>query len=794
MIYRGSFTSIDGRNYDVAITTKKESDTEGVLTFGGTPFVVTYDNDDTIFKPLRLSSANLGLIIGEDMFDLFHADAKGVKIELSSSGLTQWIGYTTPNIYSSPNDLPREELEVECLDGLSILEYILYKREKPERVISLKEIFGKIMYESGCYDTIFINPSITVLDDAGREHIVDWGSLYIYEESFFDEKKDNETDDDVAWNCKDVIEEVCKWLGLTLFAQGRNLYVYDYSRFESINDIDVEKPFFVEYKFIETSPELDYRFELIVMGSHSMDDFFKTIRYDDYAENGRQLNLLEVYSQFKIKDKFYNYDDILPDILNGELENKTSYLDHCHGVLKVFTLNNYIETGYTSVVVERPIDITNITLMRYKKSPKLKTYHYRYLGNGVIEEIDEPNVGNILDVRRNCPNWNGIMEAKTYTGDEIRDIQACDVGDNLVDAVLNKQLPIKFDKYLCSLLNTGDSVHTFLLPNVTTLDGMRAFTISSGKLMTFQKDSFLKIDYKLMLGGLANTYMGGEDPPYGKWDQVIGYNLLYPNEGQWTKDSGGGGTITYNPRPTIDFEIKVGSKWLDENGFARDSRYIVKIDVLKDFYELGTNTIKGEKYPNGFFDPPTNQDWRRVNDKGYFIKLQQNIYGEVEISLLYNSRRFSHYFKDFNIEHIMTMPERDDSDTIYSLTNDTNSISEMEDIEFKVCTYDDKKASYNTIMWTDDVYPNNMSFVDKVKMSYNNGDTYSYKRQEEHMCERLWKQYSSPTKEIEINLKNNFNMRNVFFLREFPQTRFIPDKMEIDYRMNSNKITLVEIK
>ena len=33
--------------------------------------------------------------------------------------------------------------------------------------------------------------------------------LYISEENFFDEKKDDETDEDVAWTMQDVLEEIC---------------------------------------------------------------------------------------------------------------------------------------------------------------------------------------------------------------------------------------------------------------------------------------------------------------------------------------------------------------------------------------------------------------------------------------------------------------------------------------------------------------------------------------------------------------------------------------------------------
>jgi hypothetical protein len=46
------------------------------------------------------------------------------------SGAVVWTGYTTPNLYDMGFVEEREEIEIECIDALSTLQYIKYSTEK----------------------------------------------------------------------------------------------------------------------------------------------------------------------------------------------------------------------------------------------------------------------------------------------------------------------------------------------------------------------------------------------------------------------------------------------------------------------------------------------------------------------------------------------------------------------------------------------------------------------------------------------------------------------------------------
>jgi hypothetical protein len=47
-----------------------------------------------------------------------------------NSGATVWVGYVTPNLYNMGFVEEREEVEIECIDGLSTLQYIKYSTDK----------------------------------------------------------------------------------------------------------------------------------------------------------------------------------------------------------------------------------------------------------------------------------------------------------------------------------------------------------------------------------------------------------------------------------------------------------------------------------------------------------------------------------------------------------------------------------------------------------------------------------------------------------------------------------------
>jgi hypothetical protein len=106
-----------------------------------------------------------------------------------------WVGYVTPNLYDMGFVEEREEIEIECIDGLSTLQYIKYRTDK-KQVVDFLYLIRKLLASCNCYQKFYISNNIQLIK-YDTATILD--KLYISEENFFDKKEDDETDDEVAW-------------------------------------------------------------------------------------------------------------------------------------------------------------------------------------------------------------------------------------------------------------------------------------------------------------------------------------------------------------------------------------------------------------------------------------------------------------------------------------------------------------------------------------------------------------------------------------------------------------------
>nr|DAZ05116.1 MAG TPA: hypothetical protein [Caudoviricetes sp.] len=199
----------------------------------------------------------------------------------------------------------REEIEIECIDGLSTLQYFKYKTEK-KSVITFLQIIRKLLSSCNCYRYFYFPDNIQLFDTYTASIL---GQLYISEENFFDKKEDEETDDDVAWTMQEVLEEICQFLGVTAVADGDSVY-------------------FLDYDAIKHGRNSYYKYEIdtITVPEEVTVSFSKTITAADYSESGATLSLDNVYNKVSVKADLYTFDKVVPDMFET-LENITKDSD-----------------------------------------------------------------------------------------------------------------------------------------------------------------------------------------------------------------------------------------------------------------------------------------------------------------------------------------------------------------------------------------------------------------------------------------------------------------------------------
>ena len=101
----------------------------------------------------------------------------------------------------------------------------------------------------------------------------------------------------MAYNCDEVLEQVCLFLGTTAVADGDTVYFLDYDAIKSGNN---------DYCCFTVGNTSNYS---IITRQHT-----KQIKASDYSENGATLSLDDVYNKVTVTDKLNTYDNITTNI------------------------------------------------------------------------------------------------------------------------------------------------------------------------------------------------------------------------------------------------------------------------------------------------------------------------------------------------------------------------------------------------------------------------------------------------------------------------------------------------
>ena len=131
MKYIGNFVNMNDENCRVEFITHSDgSDKE--ITLLRNPVIIKYEGDDDIFKPIKMSGATIKIWANEYLMDLYSSNILDVKCLIYKEYNLIWRGYVTPQLYSQDYFENKFELEIECIDCLSILKYFDYKPETHE--------------------------------------------------------------------------------------------------------------------------------------------------------------------------------------------------------------------------------------------------------------------------------------------------------------------------------------------------------------------------------------------------------------------------------------------------------------------------------------------------------------------------------------------------------------------------------------------------------------------------------------------------------------------------------------
>ena len=777
--YNGYFRGKYDAQYHVKITTKTGTFSKEV-TLGGKPFVTSMDNsDDTIYKPAKYQTATIELVTDDYLFDIYNGEAQAVSVQLytTASDILQWTGYVRPNLFDMGFEKRREVIEVECQDGLSTLQYFPY-RQTDKQVRSFWYIINKLIKLCGCYKRFFISNNTFVRSDYPVLN-----DLYISERNFFDDKNEHETDDDAAWKCDDVLEEICQYLNVTAIALGDEVYFIDYDALKTGNtyfwhyEIDNEKPMLIDRRQI------------------------KTIKAKDYSANGATISLDNVYNKVTVKDEFNNYDSIVPSLYDN-LENitddsDTELLNSHTGTIVKSTVGDGTNNNMIVFIDDFGKMAYAAVAAKYFKSNVYKTYDYTGKGDKI----------NYTDTK----TMQGSVFAKFFA--KKVDI---DKKDGWTALLTGKPSPDTIDQWFAK-----NNIGKIELSNYLVLLNPSTNHISNDDITKYPFLTTNVSDNTMLFGG-KNAYLLINGSYW--YSSMDGYP--YPvTSSEWGIDLDEGRYAMHKEDTHLVCKLQIGDSYWNgtswqTNECTFDLPYMNEMDDRKR--RADATMWKDLKIP-------TTVSWRiGTTEDGYAVKLPEDrlLVGNPQLTIYkpydpnYKSTKsheekgqwYKHdivLLKDFDIKAIIgdpTYSDRTETDTQYSITIDGNYANELSDISYKITTNDAKKPSYsdvaikdgNKYVWLDNIH-NSALASDVNGMTYTNSSNVKVQsdgtlRPEWWLIYRIYKQYQQPSVKLHMSLRNDILPFELIKVHDMGDKEFIVDNINIDYKNDSTEVTLIEKK
>ena len=426
MLFTGQFKSINDTLYEIKIVTQNDESNTTQLLLSNDPVTISLNSsDETIYPATQLKSATIRVVLHEPYFDIFSTTKDGTKVQIidKTNDKLLFNGYTVPNIYDQGYSEFYDNLEIECVETVSILKYIEYSpvNGSTKEIVSFKSIIDKCMSSSSIQD--YYVQDVYRLPDTSS--FID--QLYIDENNFFDDN-----DEKTPWRLDEVLQEICKFSGLTFFTDASNGYFID----KSLNKVLTEDNEQINY--------YKYNVNNNSISSYTYTNIPIDISINDWAETGSHLSLEEIYNEIKVTANTYPVDEELPDIFDN--------FRNLYIVNTTYPNNKDYYLPYHQVFV-RVAPFTTQNFKCYFYSP-LK--YNQYTSGNMLVPISDAITPTIPDSEHR--NGEIVIYDPTrpgpYPGDDISDI-GCKVTKHSTMPFLDQPSSLEFKNQLWFSLGIG---------------------------------------------------------------------------------------------------------------------------------------------------------------------------------------------------------------------------------------------------------------------------------------------------------------------------------------------------
>lgn len=330
MYIHGSFLSQQGDTITVHIVTGNdctqaiEIGTEKAdVYFSEDPAEIENEVNDT-FDVLLRNSAKIRLLCGNLIKDLFSTSCRDAVVNIYKNDTCIFAGFIEPQTLSQPYNNRWDELELNCIDALSALQYSKYKN-----VGALGVIYTFVKAEAAqrsFYDiaTEILQGVTEGLDILGNQNIKFWydGSkavdaqtanrYQVFKQLSISDLLFLGDDESDVWQQDEVLEELLKYLNLHIVQDGFNFYIFS-------------------WESVKATPDKIIWHDIVANSTKTTAQQAVTIALANVADCDTTISIGDVYNQLLLTAKVEDIESVIESPLDDDLlvspyVNKQKYL------------------------------------------------------------------------------------------------------------------------------------------------------------------------------------------------------------------------------------------------------------------------------------------------------------------------------------------------------------------------------------------------------------------------------------------------------------------------------------
>lgn len=330
MYIHGSFLSQQSDTITVHIVTGNdrtqtiEIGTEKAdVYFSEDPAEIENEVNDT-FDVLLRNSAKIRLLCGNLITNLFSTSCRDAVVNIYKNDTCIFAGFIEPQTLSQPYNDRWDELELNCIDALSALQYSKYKN-----VGALGVIYTFVKAEAAqrsFYDiaTEILKGVTEGLDILGNQNIKFWydGSkavdaqtanrYQVFKQLSISDLLFLGDDESDVWQQDEVLEELLKYLNLHIVQDGFNFYIFS-------------------WESVKAAPDKIIWHDIVANSTKTTAQQAVTIALANVADCDTTISIGDVYNQLLLTAKVEDIESVIESPLDDDLLvspyiNKQKYL------------------------------------------------------------------------------------------------------------------------------------------------------------------------------------------------------------------------------------------------------------------------------------------------------------------------------------------------------------------------------------------------------------------------------------------------------------------------------------